>query len=97
MTYINFNVDRKHDCVSFQNGYWFPISDFTHQHEDGVYHGLNHLMKKRWFTDNILNELLVFLKSEFPNIDFSETVTRTKEHEKKMSDFFNSLKCKTNV
>lgn len=96
MNYNSFKVDRKHDCISFSNGYWFPIQDFTVKYENDIYHGISHLMQKRWFNDYMLQELLVFLKSEFPDIDFTESVTKVKEHQKMMADFFKSLKINTN-
>lgn len=92
MTYSSFKVDRKHDCISFSNGYWFPIQDFKIKYEDGVYHGISHLMQKRWFSEFMLNELLVFLKSEFPDIDYKDTVNTIKQRNQKMAEFFKQLK-----
>jgi hypothetical protein len=76
----------------FQNGYWFPIEDFLTQYEDGVYHGISHLMRKRWFSELVLKEVLIFLKSEFPDIDFLPTVNKVKSDTEKLHEFFKTLK-----
>lgn len=96
MNYNSFKVDRKHDCISFPNGYWFPIQDFSIKYENGNYHGVSHLMRKNWFNESILNELLVFLKSEFPDLDFKETVANVKNEQVAIAEFFKKLKLSVN-
>ncbi len=88
MNYTNFKVDREYGVLEFSNDYWIPIQDFNYKLDDGTYQIISHLMEKNWFNDSLLNQVLLFLKSEFPENDYSETVRLKKQRLKDLREFF---------
>ncbi len=85
-----FEVDRKYECIRFENTYWFPIENFN-QFNANISSGLFHLSKKGWIDDSLLEKICVFCEKEFPDSDFRTTIGYIKQRRKDVAELFKSM------
>jgi hypothetical protein len=69
-----FGIDRKHECIDFANGYWYPIEDFVRINHLGISEGLYHLSLKNWINDSLFNSIVDFVRKEYPDFDLTDTL-----------------------